>query len=121
MATTMRRAVGLRDESGWTLAVVTILALVMLISMLAVLKVGSEDALLAARDVHTAEAFYLAESGIEYAVSWLSAEDAYPEGTTYPFGETPGSLGEGTYLVTIEEDSLHSTATRPAFARVPFS
>jgi len=104
------------DESGSTLVVVMILALALLISMLAVLKMGGDEAVLAQRDVGAAEAFYLAESGLEHGLSWLAAQDEYPTGTTYPLGETPSQLGDATYLVTIEEDSTYSTSTRPAFA-----
>jgi hypothetical protein len=112
----MRRVrTSLRDQRGGILVGVTIFTVVMLLSALAVLRVGSQDAALAVRDVRTAEAFYLAEAGVERGESWLEAQDTYPEAGLRPFGEEAEGLGCGEYLVEIIPDSTHSTPTRPAF------
>jgi len=103
------------NQGGSTLIGVTILAIIMMLSALAVMRIGSQDAVLAVRDQRTADAFYLAEAGLGRAVSWLKAQGAYPAFDTYPLGESPSQLGCGSYLVSIEPDSVHSTATRPAY------
>lgn len=112
----MRRVrVALGDQRGGILVGVTVFTIVMLLSALAILQVGSQDAALAVRDVRTAEAFYLAEAGIERGESWLEAQDTYPEAGLHPFGEDAQGLGSGDYVVEIVPDSTHSTPTRPAF------
>jgi hypothetical protein len=103
------------SQSGGILVGVTIFTIIMLLSALAILQVGSQDAALAVRDVRTSEAFYLAEAGIERGQSWLEAQDSYPEAGLHPFGQEPEWLGDGEYLVEIVPDSTHSTPTRPAF------
>jgi hypothetical protein len=112
----MRRTYGnVTNQRGGVLVGVTIFAIIMLLSALAILQVGTQDAVLAVRDVRTAEAFYLAEAGVERGQSWLEAQDTYPETGLRPFGQEPEGLGGGAYLVEIVPDSAHSTPTRPAF------
>jgi len=104
-----------RNESGSTLVVVMVLALALMISTLAVLEFGTQDASLARRDVQTARAFYLAEAGLERAVSWLEAQSTFPTSAVMPFGEEPTILGDGDYFAEVYIDSVNSTATRPAY------
>lgn len=112
----MRRVrITLESQRGGILVGVTIFTFIMLLSALAILQVGSQDAALAVRDVRTAEAFYLAEAGVERGQSWLEAQDSYPEAGLRPFGSEPQQLGCGEYLVEITPDSVHATLTRPAF------
>jgi Tfp pilus assembly protein PilX len=103
------------NERGGVLVGVTIFTVIMLLSALAILRVGGQDAALSVRDVRTAESFYLAEAGVERGESWLEAQDSYPEAGLRPFGDDPQWLGDGEYLVEIVPDSAHSTPTRPAF------
>ena len=110
-----RRHLRTSRERGSALIGVTILAVVMLLSALAVMEIGSQDAALAIRDKRVSDAFYLAEAGVEHSISWLKAQGAYPSFDTYPLGEAPQQLGAGSYLVSIRPDSVHSTATRPAY------
>lgn len=105
----------LRNERGGVLVGVTIFTIIMLLSALAILRVGGQDAALAVRDIRTAEAFYLAEAGLERGQSWMEAQDSYPTAGLRPFGVEPQELGYGTYHVEIVPDSAHSTPTRPAF------
>lgn len=104
-----------RNQRGSILVGVTILAIIMLLCALAVMQIGSQDSVLAVRDQRASDAFYLAEAGLARAVSWLKAQGAYPSFDTYPLGESPSQLGGGSYLVSILPDSIHSTATRPAY------
>jgi hypothetical protein len=110
-----RVSIALKNERGGILVGVSICTIIMLLSALAILRVGGQDAALAVRDVRTSEVFYLAEAGIERGQSWLEAQDTYPEAGLRPFGEGPEGLGCGGYLVEIVPDSIHSTPTRPAF------
>lgn len=103
------------SQSGSTLVVVMVLALALMISTLAVLEFGTQDAALAHRDVQTARAFYLAEAGLERAVSWLEAQSVFPTGDVLPFGDETIALGDGTYYAEVVVDSMNSTATRPAY------
>lgn len=102
-------------QRGSTLIGVTVLAIVMMLSALAVLRVGSQDAALAVRDVRASEAFYCAEAGLQRATAWLTAQGIFPSFDTYPLGETAQQLGPGSYLVSIRPDTIHSTPTRPAY------
>jgi hypothetical protein len=110
-----RRHLRTSKERGSTLIGVTILALVMLLSALAVMQIGSQDAALAMRDERVSDAFYLAEAGVQHSIAWLKAQGVFPSFDTYPLGESPLELGCGSYLVSIRPDSVHSTATRPAY------
>jgi hypothetical protein len=103
------------DQRGSTFVAVTVLAIIMMVAALTVMRVGSQDAVLAMRDKRASDAFYLAEAGIERAITWLEAQGAYPSFDTYPLGEAPAQLGCGSYLVSIHPDTVHSTSTRPAY------
>jgi hypothetical protein len=102
-------------QRGSTLIAVTVLAIIMMLSALAVMRIGSQDSVLAVRDKRTSDAFYLAEAGLQHSIAWLKAQGAYPSFDTYPLGESPQQLGSGSYLVSIRPDTIHSTATRPAY------
>jgi hypothetical protein len=106
---------GRRSQRGSTLVGVTVLAIIMMLSALAVMRVGSQDTVLAMRDQRASDAFYLAEAGLEHAIAWLKAQGAYPSFDTYPLGEAGTQLGQGSYLISVRPDTIHSTATRPAY------
>lgn len=98
----MRRLVTLvRDESGSILCTAMFLAAVMLLSVLAVISIGAQDASLSIRDAAAARAFYLAESGAERGWTWFRAQPAPPSGQVAPFGEAPDTLSGGLYSVSI--------------------
>ncbi|MBN2565628.1 MAG: DUF4900 domain-containing protein [Candidatus Eisenbacteria bacterium] len=105
----------LASESGATLGIVMIVAFVMLLSIMTILSIGSQDAVLARHDHQWSQAFYLAEAGLERAESWLEAQPAFPTIITYPFGEDPEVLGDGQYIVLIAPDTTNWTATRPSY------
>jgi hypothetical protein len=89
-----------------------IFTFIMMLSALALMRVGTTDATMAQRDIRTAQAFYLAESGVEKGQSWLAAQDDTPESRIYPFGVEPDSLAGGTYYVWVQPDS---SSTRPVW------
>ncbi|MBN2565257.1 MAG: DUF4900 domain-containing protein [Candidatus Eisenbacteria bacterium] len=109
----------LGNEDGATLGVVMILAIVMLISIMTLFEMGSQDASLAVRDGRVAQAFFLAESGAERARAWLGAQTSIPTGEFYPFGGGADTLDPGTYMVTVDSDhsgvrpiyTIHSTGS----------
>ena len=63
-----------RNESGSTLVIVMIVAIVMLITTFAVMELGAQDAALAMRDVRASQALYLAEAGAERTQAWLQQQ-----------------------------------------------
>jgi hypothetical protein len=89
-----------------------ILVVVMMISALALMRIGAIDAAMAQRDVRATQAFYLAEAGVERGQSWLIAQDDAPDARVYPFGIYPDTLAGGTYAVWIQPDSA---ASRPVY------
>jgi hypothetical protein len=110
----------LRDQSGTVLPAVIVLALIMLIMTAAVFQFGAQDASLAARDVQSSQALYLAEAGLARAHTWLEAQEDPPVGiaTLYPFGADPDSLMEGTYSVEIRPAPGNATAGRKRYTIV---
>jgi len=99
----MRLTVALSgSQSGSVLVATAAFVAVMLISALAIVSIGSQDAALAARDAQAAAAFYLAEAGVERGQSWLNSQYTAPGDTLSPFGQDPDVLGIGTYTVMIE-------------------
>ncbi|MBD3368591.1 MAG: hypothetical protein GF405_10555 [Candidatus Eisenbacteria bacterium] len=104
----------LGGESGATLAVVTMLGLVMLITAAAVYQFGAQDASLASRDLDRSRALYLAEAGLQRAHTWLEAQTDPPAGVSLiePFGSTPDTMGAGTYYTTILPDASNPGMSR---------
>ena len=98
----------LTSESGSTLVVVMIFALVMLISALALIELGAQDAALALRDVRMSQAFYNAEAGAERGEAWLGDQSSMPTTPTMPFTSSPESFGGGLMLVSITPDAAAS-------------
>ncbi len=98
----------LTGESGSTLVVVMICALVMLISALALIELGAQDAALALRDVRMSQAFYNAEAGAERGEAWLGDQTSMPTTPTMPFTSSPESFGGGLMLVSITPDASGS-------------
>ena len=98
----------LNSQSGSTMVVVMIFAVIMLISALALMEIGAQDASLAVRDVRASQAFYNAEAGIEKAEAWLAAQSSPPDNVVLPFGEAPESFGGGLMLVAVTPDSSSS-------------
>ncbi len=100
------RAVPLvRDESGSTLVVVMVFSVVMLISVMAVMELGAQDAVLAVRDVRASQAFYNAEAGAQRGEAWLVGQSSFPTGQTTPFSDIPESFAGGLYHIRITTDA----------------
>ena len=109
----MRRAnLILHNQAGSTLVGAVVFSFVMMLSALALMRVGSTDATLAVRDVRAAQAFYLAEAGVERGQTWLAAQTITPDSRTFPFGIDPDTLAGGIYSVWIQPDS---SSTRPVW------
>jgi hypothetical protein len=98
----------LTGESGSTLVIVMICALVMLITALALIDLGAQDAALALRDVRVSQAFYNAEAGAERGEAWLGDQTNMPTTSTMPFSDSPESFGGGLMLVSITPDASGS-------------
>jgi hypothetical protein len=94
-----------RDESGSTLVVVMIFAIIMLISAMAIMEIGAQDAALAVRDVRTSQAFYNAEAGAQRGEAWLMGQTAPPTSATTPFSADPEAFGGGLYHIAITPDA----------------
>jgi hypothetical protein len=77
------------------------LTVVMLLSVFAVISIGTQDTALSIRDHSASQAFYLAESGAERGWTWFRAQTAPPEGQVAPFGDVPDTLEGGLYSVSI--------------------
>ena len=92
------------SESGAALLVVMILAVVMLISVMAVMQLGAQDATLAVRDLRASQAFYNAEAGVQRGEAWLMAQSTMPTVETNPFGDDPDSFADGLYQVAVAPD-----------------
>jgi hypothetical protein len=95
----------LRDDTGSTMVIVTIIALVMLIISLALVELGAQDATLAARDERASRAFYTAEAGVERGEAWLSCQDVMPMAPVMPFSAEPEGFNSGLMLVAITPDA----------------
>ena len=104
----------LRNESGATLAVVTILGFLMLITSAAVFQFGVQDAALAQREAERTRALFLAEAGLQKAHTWLEAQVDPPAGISLiePFGSSPDTTGGGTYYASILPDPSNPAMTR---------
>jgi hypothetical protein len=98
----------LRDESGSTLVVVIIFAVVMLISAMAILELGVQDASLAIRDVRASHAFYNAEAGVQRGEAWLMGQSSPPTTGVTPFSDVPEGFGDGLMLVAVTPDASGS-------------
>jgi hypothetical protein len=98
----------LRSEAGSTLVVVSIFAIVMLISALALVELGAQDAALAVRDVHASQAFYNAEAGVERGESWILGQATPPPNMVRPFGSAPETFGGGLALISITPGTMGS-------------
>jgi hypothetical protein len=98
----------LKDESGSTLVVVMIFAVVMLISAMAILELGVQDASLAMRDVRASHAFYNAEAGVERGEAWLMGQSSPPTTGVTPFSDVPEGFGDGLMLVAVTPDASGS-------------
>lgn len=120
MRTTRAAAWERSGESGVALFGIIVIAGVMVVLVLTVLLFGSMDAGLAHHREAKTVAFYLAEGGLTRGVAWLEALGSAPSGTEtiYPFGETPETVGEGSYLVAVVPDSMNPTLERPIFTIV---
>jgi hypothetical protein len=98
------------DESGSTLVVVMVFAIIMLISVMAIMEIGAQDAVLAVRDVRTSQAFYNAEAGAERGEAWLMGQSSCPTTTTEPFSDDPETFAGGLYHIVITPDASGARA-----------
>jgi Tfp pilus assembly protein PilX len=96
------------NKSGSTLMMVMVFAVVMLISAMAVMEIGAQDAALAIRDARASQAFYNAEAGVERGESWIKGQSSLPVSQMNPFSDSPESFGGGLYQVTVTPDNSGS-------------
>ncbi len=96
------------NESGSTLMVVMVFAVVMLISVMALMEIGAQDAALAMRDIRASQAFYNAEAGAERGQAWLKAQSSFPTSPITPFSDSPETFAGGLYHVDITPDASGS-------------
>lgn len=82
-----------------------IFAIVMLISAMAMMELGAQDAALAVRDVRASQAFYNAEAGAERGAAWIAGQSAFPTSAIMPFSNSPETYGGGLYHVEITPDA----------------
>lgn len=94
------------DESGSTVATVTILGLAMLIGVCALVELAAQDSALARRDLRVSQAFYAAEAGVEKGEAWIKAQTSPPVVLTFPFGSDPAGFGEGLMLASVTPGTL---------------
>lgn len=109
-SSTGKRGAGIPlGEAGFSVGVVLIFVFVMMVSVLALFTIGSQDASLVAASMRKSQALFLAESGIQVGQGYLEAQDHPPDTTDpiYPVGEDPMQLGAGSFEVSIEPDPLN--------------
>ncbi|MBM3307874.1 MAG: DUF4900 domain-containing protein [Candidatus Eisenbacteria bacterium] len=115
MRTTIRTLI--RGDSGSTLVVVMLLAIIMLITVASVFEFGAPDAGLATHAARRSQALYLAEAGLARAYSWLEAQPDPPTHTSefQPLGAGPDTLACGTYAVSVLPDPDNPARLRKYF------
>lgn len=101
------------DDAGFSVGVVLIFAFVMMVSVLALFTMGSQDAALVAAGVEKSQALFVAESGVQIGQGWLEAQECPPAtaDTIYPVGEHPVDLGPGSFEVVIVPDPDNPIST----------
>jgi Tfp pilus assembly protein PilX len=104
----------LRDDSGSTLVVVMILAIIMLATVATVFEFGAQDASLAAHSTRRAQALYLAEAGLSQTYAWLEAQSDPPADSEefFPIGEEPDSLATGSFTASVIPDDSNPGTSR---------
>lgn len=108
------------NQRGSALGITTMFVVVMLISALTLIQMGSTDAVLASRENRSADALYTAESGVQRAQAWLRAQNIPPEdlANIYPFGEAACELSNGSYTVVIKPFAGNATSDRKLYTIV---
>lgn len=108
------RVPNVKGDSGSTLVVVMVLAIIMLATVASVFEFGAQDAGLAAHGARRAQALYLAEAGLSRSYTWLEAQGDPPGDSEefWPFGEEPDSLSDGIYTASIVPADDNSAGTR---------
>ena len=81
------------------------LALILMLSGVAMMAIdrATTDIDLSYNQLHSDQAFYIAEAGIEYAISAINADNTWRDGVDKK------SLGNGTFTVTITDSATDST------------
>jgi len=85
-----------------------IFAIIMLISAMAIMEIGAQDAVLAVRDVRTSQAFYNAEAGAQRGEAWLKGQSTSPTSPITPFSTDPETFAGGLYHIAITPDASGS-------------
>lgn len=91
---------GVIDKSGVALISVMIFTIILLVLGATFLKLATSERISADKSVHLAQAFYLAEAGLERGKEWLNSTSTPPTSSIDPFGGIQ-SYGGGTYQITI--------------------
>lgn len=103
----------LRDKKG-VILILSYLAVTALLTLSAVFVFRiSHEKNFALRDKNTIYALYLAEAGLDRGLLWLRDQSSPPSGTAlfYPLGTNPQSLGDGTYLISMDPDDNNAGRT----------
>lgn len=95
----------IKDKKGYLLPMVLIFIVVSILMGMAVLYIGELESIGAAKRLYREKAFYLAEAGAYRAYAHLKEDDGWDP------GEEPVPLGEGTFLVAIEDESGDTVIT----------
>jgi hypothetical protein len=93
-----------RAAGGFILAAVLIFTLIITVAGGGFLALAAGEGTLAAESVLPVKALYLAEAGCEAGRAWLLAQPSPPL-QLEPIELTPGTLGQGSYAVTVQPDS----------------
>jgi hypothetical protein len=109
-----------RAQGGFTIVSVTFIAAIVLIAILALFQLATQDAILVAHAHDRSQALYLAESGAARAMVWLCAQGTPPAQLApfHPFGAEEQGLAGGKYFVTIVPDTTNGTTWRHNFTIV---
>jgi hypothetical protein len=85
--------------------VVMVFAVIMLISVMAIMEIGAQDAALAMRDIRASQAFYSAEAGAERGQAWLKGQTSFPTNPITPFSDSPETFAGSLYHINITPDA----------------
>jgi len=116
------RSVNLTNESGFTLATILILMMVLALLFITGTQWASQDISRTAKYRKSKESFNIAEAGIQQAINFLdydntgdspgAAGNGFDDelvGTTWPAGFASTSFGGGTYSVFIDDNDDNDT------------
>ena len=99
----MKKQFIINSQSGMALVTVTIFTFVLLVLGTTFLTLATSERVLTSEEVQRAQAFYLAEAGIEKAIAFMKVA-----GNEYFVGAINENFGDGSYSVTVSDDLLRA-------------